>query len=490
MIRTEQAPSIMSLGDAPKYGKKRTQPSPRGEGGERSEPGEGSRLHLSEQSLASLETLRFLRGIPKQSRRPRKARGLRCPARRGFLGAGLLAGILACSLLPWSACSSKETAAPEPVVLVQVATVEPKTIQRVITAEALLYPLRQADIVPKISAPVERYFVERGSQVHSGELLAELENHDLAAAVVQSKGVYQQAQAAYVTATGINLPAQIQTAELTLTATKQTLQAEQRAYQSDVKLYRSGALARKLFDLSRVAYVQARNQYEIAEAHLRALQAVGKAQQLKAAAAALSIARGQYLAAKAQYDYSEIRSPITGVVTSRPLFEGEMASAGTPLMTVMNISHVVARVHVSPEQAAELRVGDPASISLGHSHADAPGKISVVSPALDPNSTTVQVWVDAPNPGHRLKAGATVQVNMVAQTIKNALVVPAAALLTASDGTTSVMVVGPHHHAHQINVKAGIREGNEVQIVSGLKAGELVVSEGAYGLPDGAKVKF
>jgi HlyD family secretion protein len=390
----------------------------------------------------------------------------------------------------WTGCSSKEASQPEPVVSVQVATVQPKNIQRIITADAVLYPLNQADIVPKISAPIRKFYVNRGSPVRAGELVAVLENKDLSAAVVQGKGTYDQAQAAYATATQMTVPEVVQTAELNVQGTRQAMQSAELVYKSRLKLYQSGAIARNLMDQSRVTYVQARNQYEIAMAHLKALQAVGRAQQIKAAEGQLTSAQGTYLAAQAQYDYSRITSPIDGVVADRPLYEGEMASAGAPLMTVMDISHIVAREHIAPQQAFLLRVGDPATISMGEGDPGVPGKVSVVSPAVDPNSTTVQVWVDAPNPGDRLKPGATVSVSMVARTVKNALVVPSGAILTAPDGSTSVMVVGPHDHAHQTNVKTGIREGDEVQILTGLQAGMQVVTEGAYGLPDGTKVKF
>jgi HlyD family secretion protein len=98
------------------------------------------------------------------------------------------------------------------------------------------------------------------------------------------------------------------------------------------------------------------------------------------------------------------------------------------------------------------------------------------------------VWVTAANPGEKLKPGATVTLDMVVKTVKNALVVPAAAILTATDGTTSVMVIGGDGKAHQTTVKTGIRDGDAVQILSGLEAGQQVVTTGAYGLPDGTKV--
>ena len=113
----------------------------------------------------------------------------------------------------------------------------------------------------------------------------------------------------------------------------------------------------------------------------------------------------------------------------------------------------------------------------------------MVSPALDPNSTTVEIWVQAKNPQGRLKPGTSVQLTMVAQTIPNALMIPAAALLTGKDGDTSVMQVSADTHAHQKSIKTGIEQGDEVQVTEGLQAGDQIVARGAYGLPDNSKVK-
>ena len=399
-----------------------------------------------------------------------------------------LALALAASLT-WVGCSGKPAAEPEPVVDVQAAAVARKTIQDVVSADAVLYARSEATIVPKISAPIEKFFVNRGSAVRAGQLVAKLENKDLAAAADEAKGAYEQAQAAYTTSTKVNLPQEIESAQLNAKATEQAMQAQRLVYESRVKLYKSGAMARNLVDESHVTYTQARNQYELAAAHLKALEAVGQKESLRSAQGQLASAKGHYLAALANLHYSEIRSPLTGVVTDRPLYEGQMATAGTPLMTVMDLAHVIARAYISPQQAAQLHVGDPAALSPGEGAADIPGKVTVVSPALDPNSTTVQVWVEAANPGDQLKPGATVHVNMVARTIKDALVVPAAAVLTADDGTKSVMVIGPEQHAHQTTVTTGVQSAGEVQILSGVNAGQHVVTTGAFGLPDGTKVR-
>lgn len=386
-------------------------------------------------------------------------------------------------------CSGKEKE-KEPVVSVESALVQRTRLQRTVTAEAIVSPLHQAALVPKISAPVKKFYINRGSHVRQGQLLAVLENKDLSAAAEQSKGEFEQAQAAYETTTVASVPEEVRKAELDAQAAKQNLEAEQKVYAARQDLYKQGALPRKELDAEAVTLTQARNNYEIAQQHLNSLLKTSKAQELRSAQGQLAAAKGKYQGAAAQLSYSEIRSPISGVVTDRPLYPGEMATAGTPLLTVMDLSHVIAKAHIPQAEAALLKVGDTATVSAPGLEDPIPGKVSVVSPALDPNSTTVEVWVDARNPHQELKPGTSVSLSMLAQTIPDALTVPAAAVLTEPDGTTSVMVIGDDSRAHQRDVKTGVRQENQIQIVSGLKAGERVVTAGAYGLPDNTRVQL
>jgi HlyD family secretion protein len=398
----------------------------------------------------------------------------------------LVVGVAAISL----AGCSKEAAEKEPVVNVQVATVEKTSIQDNVTAEAILFPIQQAAITPKISAPVKSLPVKRGQKVQAGQLLAVLENRDLAAAAEDTKGGYEQAQASYETVTAASLPEEIQKAQFDTEAAKKLLDAQERVYQSRQELFQQGALPRKELDQSGVDLTQARNSYEIAQKHLDALMAVGKKQELRSAAGQLQSAKGKYMGAEAQLSYSEIRSPIAGVVTDRPLYPGEMAAAGIPLITVMDVSKVIARVHIPQNDAALLKVGDPAKITASGIDDQVDGKITVVSPALDPSSTTVEVWIEAVNPKQQLRPGSTAEVSMVAKSVNDALVAPASALLTGSDGATSVMVAGADGRAHQKAVKVGIKQGDSVQLLEGVQAGDQVVTAGAYGLPDNTKIKI
>src|ERR1700720_1943129 len=376
----------------------------------------------------------------------------------------LLAAALAMVSLTLSGCSSKKENEPSPTVTVQVATVEVKPIQDVVTADAVLYSREQAPIVPRINAPVRKFYVERGSKVHVGQLLAELEDRDLVGAVTENQGSYQQAEASYQTA--------LQRAQQDLVLAKEQLDAQQKVYDNRQALFKQGAVSQKDVTDAQIALTQARDQYQMAQ----------KQFDLQAAKGQLNAAKGKSSSAAAQLSYARIVSPINGVVTDRPIYPGETAPSGAPILTVMDLSQVIARAHIAQQEAAELKAGDAAKISLPGQSEDFLGKVTLVSPALDPNSTTVEVWVQAANPGGKLKPGSSVRVAIVSQTVPKALVVPAASILTGPDGATSVFTVNASNKPIRKTVKVGIRTDTDAQITDGLSGGERVVTVGAFEL--------
>ena len=396
----------------------------------------------------------------------------------------LIAALCACSKKDSADTADTETAAAP----VQVATATKQSIDRIVTAEAVLYPMQQAGITPKISAPVQRFFVQRGDHVHAGQLLAVLEDADLRATAHESEELYDQAQAAYATTTNATLPEDLTKATADVEAARQNLEAAKKVLESRESLFRQGAIAQKLVDDARVAEVQAQAQFDTANEHVKTMQNVGRVQQVKSAQAQMDAAKAHYENAAAQVAYAEIRSPLNGMVADRPLNIGEMASAGSPLFTIVDISRVTARANVPAQQAATLRVGQPATIS--GPGGDLTGKITVVSPAVDPSTTTLQVWVQAPNPGEKLKLGSTARVSINAGAIPDAVVVPVAALLSSDEGGEKVMIAGSDGLAHEQKVDVGIRSGDNVQILSGVKPGDQVIVQGALGLDDKAKIEI
>jgi multidrug efflux pump subunit AcrA (membrane-fusion protein) len=394
------------------------------------------------------------------------------------------------ALAALAACSKPKEAETEPVAPVQVTEVQRDSIRRIVAADAIVYPLDQASVMPKISAPVKEFKIQRGDHVQKDQLLATLENRDLQAAVAEAKQLYEQAQSGQRNTTGAQLPEDALKARQEVAASKEAMDASQKVYESRKQLFEQGALARRLVDEANVAYVQARSQYDIAAQHLQALDRVSQPEQTKNAQAQADAAKAHYEAALAQLSYSEIHSPIAGVIADRPLYAGEMAAAGSPLLTVVNVSRVIARANVPVSQAAALKVGDSAVIEQTEAGIHLNGKVTVVSPAVDPNSTTVEVWVEAQNPGEKVKPGATVHVSILAETIPNAIVIPTAALLPSDEGGVQVMVAGPDSAAHETKIEIGAREADKVQILKGLEPGQKVITGGGVGLEDGAKIRI
>ncbi len=386
------------------------------------------------------------------------------------------------------ACGKKE-AETKPVAPVQVAPAVRGTIRHIVTADAVLFPRDQANITPKISAPIRRFLVNRGDRVKRGQLLAELENRDLAAAAQESRGQFAQAESNYRATADATVPEQVTKAQTDLAAAREGLDAAQKLLESRQQLLKEGATARKTVDEAQVAYAQVKSQFETADQHLKSLQSVGKQEQIKSAAAQVDAAKGHYATAQAQVGYSQIRSPITGVVTDRPLYPGEMANAGAPIITVMDVSAVVARVNMAQDQARDIKVGADATITPADGSEPVDGKVTIVSPATDQNSTTVQVWVQADNPDGRLRAGQSVHVAIVAATIDGATLIPASAILPGEDGGTMVLVVDDKNVAHQKPVQIGVREPEMVQVLGGVDPGERVITVGGLGLDDKAAVR-
>lgn len=405
--------------------------------------------------------------------------------RKSIAAAGFSAFLLA--LLLQAGCSNKSEE-KEGAVPVQTAVVEQATISRTVTAEAVLFPLYQSALTPKITSPISRFLVNRGSRVHRGQLVAVLENQDLKGTALADEGSYQQAQAEYASATATTLPEEMQKAEFDAATAKRVLDAQQKLTENRRQLVKDGALPRKDLDQAEVDLSKAQSDCEIASRHLAAMRSGIKEQKLKSAAGQLTSAKGKYVNSSAMLSYSEVRSPIDGIVTDRPLYPGDTVTAGESLMTIMDISRVVAKAHVPQEDAALLKTGDSVTIIIPGSKEEVPAKLTLVSPALDQNSTTVEIWAQAKNPKGKLRPGSSVTLSVVAENVPSALVIPTEALLKTAEGTTTVMVFGADGHAHQQNVQAGITDGDKVQITKGLNAKDRVITAGAYGLPDNAKV--
>jgi HlyD family secretion protein len=358
-----------------------------------------------------------------------------------------------------------------------------------VAGDGTLWPRNQASVMPKIQAPVQRFLVQRGDKVKEGQVVAVLEARDLSASAGESRAQLAQAEANLRATQSANVPDAVVKAQTDVEAAKQAEEAAKRLVDNRKNLLQQGALARKLVDDAEVTYAQAHGNLLAAQEHLRTLQSVGKGEQINTAAAQVEAAKSHLQSTEAQVAYSQIHSPISGVIADRPLYAGEMAVPGAPLLTVMDISKVVARVNVPQNQVSSVKVGQPATVTQPDSSEQLQGKVAVVSPATDAATTTVQVWIEIDNPGGKLKPGTSVHALIITEAIKAATVIPVAAVLPGEEGGNAVLVITADHVAHRRAVTLGVREGDRVQVLNGCRPGEEVVTVGGLGLDDKAKVK-
>jgi HlyD family secretion protein len=389
-----------------------------------------------------------------------------------------------------SGCNKKEVT-PTPEVVVQAIHPSHGRIVEEITADAVLTPLAQAAIAPKVTAPVKKFFVQRGSHVKEGQLLAVLENNDLQAAALDNKGSYTAAQANFETVTRATVPEDFTKARLDLAQAKATLELNQSIVTSRAQLLAQGAIPGRDLDTVKATLVQSQATYDIAKQHLEAVQQISRKAALEMAQGQLTSAKGKYLGAEAQLNYTEIRSPISGIVTDRPLFEGETAAAGTSVLTVMDTSILIAKLHLAQNAAQQLSLGAPATLTVSGIADAVPAKVSLISPALDPGSTTVEVWLRVDNPTGTLKAGTSVHASISGRNVADALIIPAMAVQTANDGVSkSVMLIAADGTARKQPVTLGLHTTYSIQVTEGLTTADNVITTGSYALDDGTKVRI
>lgn len=212
----------------------------------------------------------------------------------------------------------------------------------------------------------------------------------------------------------------------------------------------------------------------------------------EAAAAELGKARVDAVTARRAKQLSVLRSPVSGQVVRMSAVLGQPADAGQVLVEVADPSAFDVVLSLGPGDAAEVRRGASVQLASGErAGGDALGTavVTSVGAAVDTSTRSVAVRVSVTNPRRPLRLGESVFGQIATQVVPNAVVVPAEALVPGDEtGTFKVFVVDAKGVAHARDVKIGGRAEGKVEILEGLRAGELVVTQGAFGMQDSARV--
>ncbi|RMF68716.1 MAG: efflux RND transporter periplasmic adaptor subunit [Calditrichaeota bacterium] len=238
---------------------------------------------------------------------------------------------------------------------------------------------------------------------------------------------------------------------------------------------------------ARVEYEQQKSVFQRSEAMFNK-QLLSK-EEFDQAKYTLEARKIQWQQAKLNLDYTKITAPISGVVGERLARQGDRIQPSDKLFTVIDAEEMIAVVHVPEKELGVIEKGQPAFITSAHLQGTRfAGWIKRVSPVVDPQSGTFKVTVGVRNKGKRLRPGMFVNVNIITDTHKNAVLVPKTALLYENEKMYAFVV--RDSVAHKIEINAGYQDYENVEALTDIQPDDDIIVVGQAGLKDQTRVKI
>jgi RND family efflux transporter MFP subunit len=349
---------------------------------------------------------------------------------------------------------------------VRLAKVTQATFEKVIEIAGTLAADEQVTLATKVAGRLASIDVDLASPVKQGERVAQLETTDYELGVQQARAALWQARAQLgLPATGAG---RVRVDETAVVRQALATLEEARANATRLeKLAGEGLAPQADLDAARAALVRAEASLESAREEVRLRQA-----QLRQRESELEIAQ-QRLAD------TTIRSPLDGFVQARRASRGEYLAAGAPVVEVVRVDPLRLRLAVPEREAVDLKAGQPVQVRVsgragpGEARGEHTGVVARLAPSLDAQSRSLLIEADIRNDG-ALRPGNFVQARIVTGQ-RDVLAVPKSAIVTFA-GLQKVILV-ESGKAIERPVTTGDTRGDEIEVVTGLRAGEAVVDE-------------
>ncbi len=387
----------------------------------------------------------------------------------------LILGVTACILIAAAGVGLHVLAAPAALDPSQLGTVETGDIARSVVATGKVQPITQVEVKSKASGIVTKLDTDINATVHSGQVLAQLDQQEILDQV--------SAQKAQLAAAVANA----KSAEAAVTFDKVAAEApdlpdfERNWHRAD-EMQRSGVLSKQSADQAEQQYLAARNARDKAVAQI----VVDKARE-RQANAQVEQAQASLKQLEEQLSYTTITSPIDGVVLSRDVQMGDavssilvLGSTATLVFTLGDTHQVYVKGKVDESDIGKVYLGQAARIKVqsfpGKTFVGSVTKIAPLGVEKD-NVTTFEVQISIDNPGGELKANMTANAEVVLEEHKHVLTVPEQAVLYDKDRNATVWVPDTSaKEGHRIvSIKTGLSNGSRVEVLSGLHTGDKVV---------------
>jgi RND family efflux transporter MFP subunit len=379
----------------------------------------------------------------------------------------------ACSSSNSSNGQQAEAAAPPPAITVDTAKVETREMPRPIEAVGTLDPNEEVTVSNQVEGILDKLFVDLGDAVRSGQVIAELDTRELELNVHQQEAALQQ-ELARVGLTDPN-------ASFDEAATSQVRQADAAFADAKIRLDRtkklaeSGVIAQQQLDAQQA-------QFDIADATLRSSRETVRNIRASIAARKAALALAQKKLADAK-----ITAPLSGFIKDRIVSSGQFLKANSPVVTIVQSTPLKLHADVPEVAVSYMRIGRPVLFRVDAFPGRAfEGKITRLSPAVDQQSRTLKLEATVNNPDGSLKPGFFTKVTVQTDRRDKALVVPSESLATVA-GVEKVFVIENGKIAERV-VRSGAHLRDGIEIIEGLREGELVAKSNLSALQQGREV--
>ena len=196
----------------------------------------------------------------------------------------------------------------------------------------------------------------------------------------------------------------------------------------------------------------------------------------------------QYESAKLQLEYATVRSPFSGIITDRLVEVGNLVNANDVVFRTADLDPLLARIYVPEKDIGQVRPGQSVRINVEGSDQTHTGRVSLISPIVDPESGTVKVTVEIRDRMGALRPGMFTTVNLVIAIQENVLQVEKKALVAEAEGSYAFLFLDGTAEKRLLEI--GIAEGDYVEVLSGLSDGDSIITVGQEGLRNGAPVRI
>ncbi|MBI4610240.1 MAG: efflux RND transporter periplasmic adaptor subunit [Candidatus Rokubacteria bacterium] len=421
-----------------------------------------------------------------------------------------------------------------------------------VTYTGSISPYQEVTVYPRWEGWVQEFKLYEGDRVEQGQVVARLDRAEIGAVVEQARSMVAQAEGevrqmeaqlarakvevAKAAEERAQAEAALKEAEAMLNVARADLKAAlpgvvqakaeldyiRGEFKRDEVLLARGAIGQASFDQRRAQYVTAQERVAQAEARVAQMEARVTSMEAKIvsakaginraianqqaaekhvlhAEAALDSARARVVQVKEEYErrkvvlgYTTVEAPITGRVAKRHIYAGILVKPGMPIVDLQDLSRARVQAKVAEKDLVKVRVGTEAVVTFpalpeGRNRVNA--RVTTIFPQLDPVTRTTTIEMVVPNPGELIKTDMYAVVDLILERKPKAVTIPRLAVERDQQGQPKVFVTDGVS-AMLKPVKLGIASGDRIEILDGVKEGEMVIFKGQRGLVEGQQVNI